>query len=69
MLYANIQQLCKERGISIARLEKETGIGNATIGRWDKSSPTVAKLKSVADFFGVTVDDLIKDLPHSTNPK
>ena len=59
MLYENVVSLCKKEGISIARLEIETGIGNGTIGRWKKSSPNVENVKKVADFFGVTVDSLI----------
>ena len=59
MIYGNIAQLCKKNGISIAKLEKELGIGNGTIGRWEKSSPTIDNLKKVADYFGVTVDGLI----------
>ena len=52
-------QLCKEKGVSIAKLEKETGISNGTIGKWSKSSPTAEKLERVADFFGVSVDYLL----------
>lgn len=59
MIYKNIIKLCKDRGISIAKLERETGLGNGTIGRWEKSSPNVDNAKKVADFFGVTVDSLM----------
>lgn len=59
MLLANITKLCKDKGISIAKLERETGISNGTIGRWDTSSPKVENLKTVADFFGVSMDSLL----------
>ena len=59
MIYRNIISLCKKTGISIAKLERETGIGNGTISRWEKSSPTVDNAKKVADHFGVSVDELI----------
>lgn len=67
MIYKNIANLCRQHGISVAKLEKELGIGNGTIGRWSKSSPTVDSIKKVADRFGVTVDALIasNDLPTS----
>lgn len=61
MIYTNIYNLCKKRGISIAKLEKEMGFGNATVRGWANSSPTVEKLKAVADYFGVTVDALLAD--------
>ena len=59
MIYKNIVKLCKDRGISIAKLERETGLGNGTIGRWEKSFPNVENAEKVADFFGVTVDSLM----------
>ena len=61
LILDNIQKLCKERGISVARLERELAFGNATIRGWGSSSPNVDNLKKVADFFGVTVDSLISD--------
>lgn len=59
MIYANVINLCKSYGISIAKLERELGFGNATIRGWETSSPTVEKLKAVADYFNVTVDSLL----------
>lgn len=59
MIFENILALCKEKKISISRLEREVGLGNGTISRWKTSSPNVDSLKAVADFFGVTVDRLI----------
>ena len=59
MLLTNIRRLCSKKPVSIAKLERETGISNGTISRWDTSSPTVENLKKVADYFGVLVDDLI----------
>lgn len=59
MILKNISCLCIKHGISIARLEKTVGIGNGTIGRWEKTSPTVDNLKKVADYFGVSVDELL----------
>lgn len=61
LILGNILRLCKERGISVARLERELGFGNATIRGWRSSSPNVDNLKKVADFFGVTVDSLISN--------
>ena len=60
MTYANIEAKCKEKGITISALEKAVELGNATIKGWAKSSPKVDNLKKVADYFGCTVDDLLK---------
>ena len=61
MVLDKIRVLCEERKITIAKLEKETGIGNGTISRWDISSPTAMNLKKVADYFGVVIDELISN--------
>lgn len=61
MIVENIRALCEKNGTSIWALERAVGIGNGVIARWSGSSPSVKKLKLVADYFGVTVDDLLKD--------
>lgn len=66
MVYENISKLCKKKGISIAKLERELGIGNGTIGRWNKGTATVDNVKKVADYFGCTVDELLaSDAPQA----
>ena len=61
MVYDNIIRLCQDRKIKVSRLEKELGLGNATIRGWATYNPRVDLLKKVADFFGVTIDELISD--------
>ena len=67
MLLRNITKLCKERNISIAKLERETGISNGTIGRWGTSSPTVDNVRKVAEFFGVSVDSLLVNVGQNSD--
>ena len=52
---------CEKNKISISKLENECGLGNATIKGWKNSSPTVETIKKVADYFNVTVDELIAE--------
>lgn len=59
MLLESIRRLCSKKQVSIAKLERETGISNGTISRWGVSSPTVENVQKVADYFGVTVDELL----------
>jgi len=63
MLYDKILALCRERDISIRRVEMDCKIGNGTIRGWNTSSPRVNKLKAVADYFGLTINDLVYDVP------
>lgn len=60
MLLDNISALCKEHNVTFAEVERITGLGNGTIRRWDEMNPRVDRLKLVADYFGVTIDELIE---------
>ena len=60
MITTNIEILCPKKGITVSGLERNLGFGNSTIAKWSKSSPTVEKLAAVADYFGVTVDELLQ---------
>lgn len=59
MLIENVRRKCRERGITLAELERATGIGNGVIARWEGSSPRVDNVQKVAEYFGVTVDELL----------
>lgn len=54
-----IKVLCKERGITVRELEKSLGFGNGTIGHWKKSKPKYDKILLVANYFGVSVKELL----------
>ena len=60
MIVANIKELCKAKRVSLSEVERATGLGNGVIRRWDEVSPRVESVKRVADYFGVTVDDLLR---------
>lgn len=55
-----IKQLCKERKISVNKLETELGFGGGYISKLDKSTPNTKKIQAISDYFNVTVDYLIK---------
>lgn len=56
MIFNKISKLCEEKNITIAKLEKECNLGNATIRGWKKSSPNLTNLKKVADYFDVPIE-------------
>lgn len=59
MLFVRIQQLCAENKTNITKLERDCGLANATIRRWENASPSADNLAKVADYFGVSVDYLL----------
>lgn len=58
-LFNNIEVLRKKRGISVLRLEQDTGLSNGSIKKWKKTYPSADRLQKVADYFGVSTDYLL----------
>jgi transcriptional regulator with XRE-family HTH domain len=54
-----VKKLCKERGITVARLEEELEIPKNTIYQWKRISPSLDKIQSIADYFNVSTDYLL----------
>lgn len=59
MIYDTIKEVCKEKGITIASVEKKANLSNGTISKWNKSSPTVDKLQAVAVVLKVKIEKLL----------
>ncbi|MGX8834010.1 helix-turn-helix domain-containing protein [Amedibacillus sp. YH-ame6] len=60
-MWEKIEILMGKRGISVYRLSKDTGIGQATISSWrtNRCKPKVDKLKILAEYFGVPLEELL----------
>lgn len=59
-IYENIKKRCKQKGISIAKLEREVKLSVGTISHWRVSDPTVGNVKAVADYLQCNIDELVK---------
>ena len=59
LIYDKIKEICNEKGVSVRQIEIEAGLPNATINKWNDSSPTVKNLKAVADVLKVKIDKLV----------
>lgn len=57
-IYKNIEKICKDRNISIAKLERDLGIANGTLRRWGVTSPGIKSVVDVADYLEVSIDEL-----------
>lgn len=58
-LLDRVKMLCKERGISQGKMEKEIGISNGASSKWKNSSPSMEILQKLSIFFNVSVDYLM----------
>ena len=60
-IYTNIKKTCKQKGISVTKLEADLGFARSTIYKWDTHQPGIGKLKKVSDYLGVTMEYLLSD--------
>ena len=60
MLYNNIKQICKDKGISISRLEEELNFPRSYICKWNENEPGIWKVQKVADYLGVPIEVLLE---------
>lgn len=58
-IYENIKEIAKQKKISINQLEKECEFSAGSICKWNSTSPSVAKVKKVADHLKVNINKLI----------
>lgn len=62
MFYDNFVRLCAKENISPSAAAEEMGFYRSVVTRWGKGGNVrKATLERVANYFGVTVDDLIGD--------
>ena len=55
----SIKSICKERGITIGELEKTVGLSQGLVSKWSKSSPSLDKIIDIADYFHVSLDEIV----------
>lgn len=61
-MYAKYVELRDAKGCKDSDVSKATGIPQATFSEWKKGkgTPKVNKLIKIADFFGITLDELAR---------
>lgn len=60
MFFDNYQTLCIKKGVSPSAAAKEIGVNPSSMTGWSKGAlPRMATARRIADYFGVTTDDLM----------
>ena len=61
-MYKKYVQLRDAKGVNDYAVSKETGIGKSTFSDWKagRSQPKLDKIKKIADYFGISVDEFLK---------
>ena len=68
MFYDNFLRLCNQKGVSPSAAVVEMGFQKSVVTRWKKSIPTDANKLKIANYFGVSVDELISDTEQKEKP-
>ena len=60
MIYQNIKSIADSQKVSIRKIEQDTGITLGSIYHWNDVKPSVDKVVKVANYLGVTVEELLE---------
>ena len=61
MLFDNVRHLCREKGISITKLEDDLGFARSSVCKWNKNEPGIRKVQKVAEYLEVSIEELLKE--------
>ncbi len=61
MLYDNVKKLCDKKGISIGKMEKDLQLSNGSICKWNENEPGIRKVQKVAEYLGVSIEELLEE--------
>lgn len=53
------KKLCKEKKVTQQQALTDMGLSRSSTQKWAQSLPTAPALKKIAEYFGVSVDDLL----------
>jgi transcriptional regulator with XRE-family HTH domain len=58
-LVERIKEICKQKNTSMGALEKELGLANGSIRRWDDKTPGADKILKIANRLDISIDYLL----------
>ncbi len=58
-LYENIKLIAEKKGITIRKIEADLGFARSSIAKYNANNPSVEKIKAIADYLDVKIDDII----------
>ena len=63
-----IKELCKKRGVSMAKAESDLGFAKGYFSKLDQSTPNAKKVKMIADYFHVSLEYLMNGETEDAEP-
>lgn len=62
-IYERVRAICEQKGVTVASVESQAGLGHATIRKWDDSVPRIDSLLAVSKILDVSIEALIGEQP------
>lgn len=60
-LGSRVKELCRERNISVAKIERMAGIPEKSISKWDTNIPSFDKVERVVNALGISFDEFTEN--------
>lgn len=57
--YDRIKKLCKQKNISVLKMETDLGFTSGTVSKWNKHKPSYDRVCKVADYFNVSAEYIL----------
>lgn len=54
-----IKELCKQKGVTMGKVEADLGFASGYLSKLNTSTPTIPRMQAVADYLGVPLDVLL----------
>lgn len=61
MVYDKIVEICRERNISITKVEDMAELGHGTIGKWKNVDPQIGNIRKVANALEVPISVILDE--------
>lgn len=61
MIYDVIKNIAKKRGMTISQIEKDLGLSNSSISKWNRVAPSSFSLMKVANYLDVPIEKLLNE--------
>ncbi len=59
-IFENVQEILKDRNISVRTFENELGLSKGGFYRWKHHIPSVEKVRQAADYLKVDINEIVK---------
>lgn len=61
-IYELVKAACKEKGVSVMRLEEQLGFARGSIYKWNENRPSIDRVALVAHALGKPVDYFVEEV-------